>query len=112
MATGLGLYKARPVANVLSLAAVLRTSLVVAVRPIIFLSSRDGNGQTILFRCERTSGVRSHRAGRIVGPVKVDHDRAIHDRVSFQEAASRIGVGLFGGIVETERKAFRRITTQ
>jgi hypothetical protein len=43
MATGLGLHKTERVTNVLSFAAFLRTSLVMAVGAIIFLPGRDGD---------------------------------------------------------------------
>src|SRR5580704_6262081 len=48
-------------------------SLVVSVCPIVFLSRRDRNCQTILFGRKRTSGIGRHRAWWTISPVEVDH---------------------------------------
>src|SRR4029077_9964727 len=82
------------------------------MRPIVFLTGWDRDCQAILLGCERTSGVRRHRTRRIVSSVEIDHHGSIHDRIGFQKAPARVGVGFAGQIVENEREALRGIATQ
>ena len=84
----------------------LAPTLVMRLGPIVFLSSWNRDRESVLFRSERTRGVGRNCAGRIVGSVKVNLYHPIHDRIGFEEAASGVGVGFTGQIVEDERQAF------
>jgi hypothetical protein len=74
--------------------------------PIVFFSSRNCHGESILFWGKRTCGIGRDCARRIVGSIKVNLHSSIHHRIGFQEAASWVGIGFARQIIEDERQAF------
>ena len=92
--------------------AALKRGLVVAVFVVVLFACRNGYTQPVFLRGERTRGVGRDRAGRIVGAIEVEHDRAVGHRTSLQEPATGISISLAGGIAEDEEQATRGVAAQ
>src|SRR5215468_5720842 len=84
----------------------------VAFLPVIFLACRNRYRQPVFLGRQRTRSVRRYGAGRVIGPVEVEHYSTVGNGISLQKSAARIGVGLLRRIVEDEEQAFGWIVAQ
>ena len=72
----------------------------VATFVIVLFASCDGDTQAVFFRRERTSGIWCDCTRGIVGPIKIEHHRAVRNRIGFQKATAGVGVRLASGIAK------------
>src|SRR5437660_1095643 len=67
----------------------------------------DPHGKVVFLRRERAGGVRSKRAGRVVGLIEIEDDLAVLGEFGVKEPSGRIGLLSGGEVAKDVEELFR-----